>query len=51
MDRQTKHGEVAARNPRCLRRLSIAPIRTELADLDVDVAYAVPGGEHIPLAG
>ena len=41
MNQQTKHGELAARIREAYAGTPIAPIRTQLADLDVDAAYAI----------
>src|SRR5258708_19651349 len=41
MNQQTKHGELAARIRAAYAGVLIAPIRTQLADLDVDAAYAI----------
>ena len=41
MTQQTKHGDLAARIRADYAGSSIAPIRTQLAELDVDAAYAI----------
>src|SRR5258707_10446250 len=41
MNQQTKHGELAAGIRAAYAGSPIAPIRTQLADLDVDAAYAI----------
>ena len=41
MNQQTKHGELAARIRAAYAGTPIAPIRPQLAELDVDAAYAI----------
>ena len=41
MNQHTKHGELAARIRAAYAGAPIAPIRSQLADLDVDAAYAI----------
>jgi len=41
MNQQTKHGEFAAQIRAAYAGNPIAPIRTQLAELDVDAAYAI----------
>jgi len=41
MNQQTSYGELAARIRAAYAGVLIAPIRTQLADLDVDAAYAI----------
>lgn len=41
MTKQTKHGELAARIRSAYAGTPIAPIRSQLAELDIDAAYAI----------